>query len=188
MHEVFTETRKASAKMFGSTICIDDCHQLWYIKDNRNEPIFRFDELVGFTLFEDRHILGRGNAWGRDSFPSIVDNDKPRYINSSTQKIGAPLQTICLEIEIVNIYWQKLKISFDVPMVIDNDINHFIMDYNKKIAEIEQFTQALMSFFPAISLNGLSACDELIKFKQLLKIGTITQEEYNQMKNELLNK
>ena len=73
-------------------------------------------------------------------------------------------------------------------MVIDNDINHFIMDYNKKIAEIEQFTQALMSFFPAISLNGLSACDELIKFKQLLKIGTITQEEYNQMKNELLNK
>ena len=38
-----------------------------------------------------------------------------------------------------------------------------------------------------VSLSSSSSADELLKFKQLLDMGAITQEEYNKKKSEILN-
>jgi hypothetical protein len=188
-HEDFIVTRKVSTGRFDKTICIDDNRQLWYVGEFGNEPIFRFDELEGFTLLEDRHILECGSSHGMDSFTNIVDtgwmgnlsqpvpkhgdsliriagsnwiyNNKPSNnissnnassINMPEQKIEAPVHIIRLEINLANIYWQKLKLNFDAPEVVDNDIDRFIIDYRSKIEEIQEFTQALMSFFSRTQL------------------------------------
>lgn len=38
------------------------------------------------------------------------------------------------------------------------------------------------------SNNNFSLADELLKLKQLLDIGVLTQEEFDEQKNKLLNK
>ena len=40
---------------------------------------------------------------------------------------------------------------------------------------------------PESSTNSISAADEIMKFKQLLDGGIITQEEFNEKKKQLLN-
>jgi hypothetical protein len=190
MHAGFVETRKASCEMRNRTICIDDVHRLWYIKDKVNEPIFRFVDLMGFTLLEDSHILQRGNAKGIETFPSIVESeelddlihpaqklngllmcksykDKASINNSYEQKIKGLVKTIRLEIEVNNIYWQKLKLNFNAPDVIDHDINRFIIDYRSKLAEIQEIAQSLMTLFPKELVNNMSYADELMKIQQL---------------------
>jgi hypothetical protein len=199
LHEEFTVTRKISTGIFGKTVCIDDKQQLWFVGEFGNEPIFRFKELEGFTLFEDRHILECGSSHGMDLFTSIVDagrlgnlsqpeqefgdsliriagsnwiyNNKPSKntssintsgINTPEQKTEAPVHMIRLEINLANLYWQKLKLNFAAPEVVDNDITRFIIDYRSKLEEIEEITQALMSFFLSDSNSGIFISDKMV--------------------------
>jgi hypothetical protein len=160
LHKNFTETRSASTGLFGRTICIDDSQQLWYIKGCGNEPIFRFHELVRYTLLEDNHIIERGSLGGRKTNPSIVmdgvlgelkhqhtRNNRRGSYASLEEKIEAPVQTIWLEIEVDNIYWNKRKLRFNAPDVVDNDITRYVMDYTINLTKIRELTQAITSFF-----------------------------------------
>jgi hypothetical protein len=69
---------------------------------------------------------------------------------------------IRLEINLANLYWQKLKLKFDAPEVVDNDITRFIMDYRSKLEEIEEITQALMSFYLSDSNSGIFISDKMV--------------------------
>lgn len=87
---------------------------------------------------------------------------------------------------------------FSAPGLFDNDMRRFYADYQNKLVEVREFTDALFSFFPASPASQntaapraaaapFSAADELKKFKDLLDIGAITQVEFDQKKRELLN-
>ena len=127
---------------------------------------------------------------------------------SAEPSIPAPVRTLCLEIAVNNIYWKNLEITFSPPSVFDNDLRRFYVDYQNKLSEAAEFTQALFSFFPnqgfsnqAFPANGaaanlsapgvqtavISVADELRKFKDLLDMNAITQAEFDQKKKELLN-
>lgn len=217
LHSAFCESRKVSTGMFGSTICIDDEQKLWYIAEGENSPIFRFDELTSYLLREDNSPIERGAAGGRQTYPGILQNRALYDITDSMQRLGdslgringsrnntasashpaeqqmqAPIRNVVLEIEVSNTYWKERMLTFGAPGLFDNDIRRFYVDYQNKLAEINEFTQALFSFFPGkpavnTAAAGISVADELKKFKELLDMGAITQSEFDLKKKELLN-
>lgn len=180
IHENFNQSRKAGTGLFGRTICINDNRQLWYIKECGNEPIFRFDEVVSYTLLEDRHVIERGSANGVETYPSIVENWGMGVI------ANPPIHAIWLEIDVQNVYWNHLKLRFNAPCVIDNNMRRYVIDYQNYLTEIRELTQAISSFFPDLSSEESSSDNELNIFIDLMNIGVITQDEYIQMKKELL--
>lgn len=181
LHKIFTQTRKASTGILGTTICIDDNKQLWYIADCGNEPIFMFDELVSFTLLEDNHILERGSLRGIDTFSSILDGQwNGRNIRKAPEKkIEPPVHTVWLEIEVDNIYWNKFRLRFDSPSIVDNDFNRFVLDYNRFLAEVDRLLQAITTFFPQQSVYKLSIDGYLVKMVTAASDETdLYEEEY----------
>lgn len=50
-----------------------------------------------------------------------------------------------------------------------------------------QFQKQTQEQLPTVADNNISVADEIKKFKELLDIGAITEDEYNSKKTELLN-
>ena len=223
LHSTFSESRKISTGLFGSAVCIDDANRLWYITTGENSPIYHFDDLLSYTLLENANTLESATPKGRQVFHGVLENRSMFDINDSMQRfnntlqnmngqnrntgangsrpaeqqIPAPVHTLCLKLNVENPYWKNLEIIFSVPGVFDNDLRRFYVDYQNKLAEAGEFTQAFFSFFPdqtSSSNQGIShapsaafsVADELKKFKELLDVGAISQVEFDQKKKELL--
>ena len=233
LHTTFSESRKVSSGFFGSAICIDDTNRLWYIAVGENSPIYHFEDLVSYSLLENGSTIESASPKGKQVFHGVLENRSMYDIADSMQRFGnklqnlngqnrnttsgntpaeqpipAPVHSLSLKIAVDNIYWKNLEITFSAPAVFDNDLRRFYVDYQNKLSEIAEFTQALFSFFPdhsssnqAYPANGaaanqtapgvqtavISVADELRKFKDLLDMNAITQAEFDQKKKELLN-
>jgi len=228
LHATFSESRKVSSGFFGSAISIDDTNRLWYISVGENSPIYHFDDLVSYSLLENGSTIESASAKGKQLFHGVLENRSMYDIADSMQRFGntlqnmsgqnkngaagsrpaeppipAPVHSLSLKIAVNNIYWKNLEITFSAPAVFDNDLRRFYVDYQNKLSEVAEFTQALFSFFPNQSFpaNGsesnqmasrtqaptISVADELKKFKELLDMNAITQAEFDQKKKELLN-
>jgi hypothetical protein len=92
--------------------------------------------------------------------------------------------------------WTKGYILFTVPgsvetrgdpimAVMDENAVMFDSANNDAALEIKNTTEKLMSQYARIATN-FSPADELKKFKQLLDDGTISKEEFEQKKKQLL--
>jgi len=226
MHTAFTETRKVSTGFFGSAISIDDEKKQWFIASGENAPIFHFSDLKSYVLREDNIPIERANAGEKNTFPGIIDTrmmfdladsmSAQRFGNSTQHvnpqirtnaaagnrpaevRLEPPVRNIVLDVDVSNIYWKDLSISFSAPGLFDNDMRRFYVDYQNKLVEVREFTDALFSFFPVSPASQntaaprsaaapFSVADELKKFKDLLDMGAITQVEFDQKKRELLN-
>lgn len=78
------------------------------------------------------------------------------------------------------------------------DENSFTFDTtvisNEKMTEVANYVKTQVdavkkgASIPAVVNNNISVADELLKLKQLLDIGVLTQEEFDKEKNKLLNR
>ena len=68
--------------------------------------------------------------------------------------------------------------------------NTFVFDTNEKMNEVAEYIRARVSGHKqsnqSVLPNSISAADEIKKFKELLDIGAITQEEFDMKKKQLL--
>ena len=74
-----------------------------------------------------------------------------------------------------------------ITRVIENISNvtiQFFTDVVKELMEIDR----MKNLNPIQIVNNNSIADELIKYKQLLESGVLTQEEFDKIKKEILNK
>lgn len=119
------------------------------------------------------------------------DNDKER------PKIKAPINTFYLEYTVSNKYWKCVKHNFGAPSLINDNINGFLQNYAIAKAIVEEASQALLTLFPGTSTisgdrtntdNGVSnLVEDLKKFKDLLDMNIITQEEFDAKKKKILD-
>ena len=58
-------------------------------------------------------------------------------------------------------------------------------EYAKQVADFVE-SKIMESNTPDVTQQATSAADELIKFKNLLDMGVISQEDFDKKKNELL--
>ena len=200
--EQLNETNKAIdnfiiSKNLGNYIYFDEKNKKWTIpqglikKTINSNKIFSYNDVLSYELIEDGNSISKGGV-GRAIVGGTLFGGIGAIVGGST---GHKQKQTCTKLQI--------KITLNN---VDNPTEYitFISAETKKDSSVYKnsysVAQQILSMLEIIcnskldnsqenknNNSELSAVDEIKKYKELLDIGAITQEEYEKKKKELLN-
>lgn len=158
-----------------------------------SEQCFPYSELINFELNEDgetvtkggmgRAVVGGALFGGTGAIVGGVTGKRKNNTIATSMYIRVSLKNKWLNhhtIQLLNIETKKNGIVYKTAK--DNA--------DKIISMLEMITssqESLVEATPSSVSSPTTAADEILKYKQLLDIGAISQEEYDAKKKELLN-
>ena len=186
----FTPTHKE-----GGYIWFDDNNKWFVIPKGAISPkidrshIFDYSEILNFEVLEDGNSITKGGL-GKAIVGGAIFGLAGAIAGGTSKKT----KQICNKLEI------KLTTkNIDEPVIYINLINTETKKNGFVYKTASKSVQNILSKFQII-LNqqsedknipcdkfNISVADEIKKYKELLDMGVITQEEFNQKKSELLN-
>lgn len=180
-----------------SVFRIDKNQKLWYasFKTDVNPPLFRYDEIIDYELSEDGNTVTKGGIGSAMVGGALFGGVGAVVGGIHGKKSQTQIKSINLHISLSNPYVQSLDIEFVVPgmKVMSGDYLHkkykttannviALLDGMCREVEAEQQKPA-----PAAApASAHSVADEIMKYKQLLDCGAITEEEFKAKKKQLL--
>ena len=131
-----------------------------------------------------------------------MNGDDNRSYNR-TVDIVEPFKRFYVEITFNHPYWQTLRCDMDGPTFSNErpSISEYLSDYSNSIRELETLITAIktIAFPAAVEINGdytapqpqfsnphSDPTEEIVKYKNLLQQGIITEEEFSAKKKQLL--
>ena len=175
-------------------IRVDDEKNLWYIDANKyycknpqiNPEIFRFDEIIDYELSEDGETVSKGGI-GSAIAGGMLFGDVGAVVGGVTgkKKTKTVIDSMKLRVSLRNQYRTSLSIEFVKPGLTCKTGSMIYNDCKRAAEEV----MALFDRMCAISTTAVepsNGADEILKFKQLLDCGAITQEEYDAKKKQIL--
>jgi hypothetical protein len=179
-------------KVIGNFIQFDDINKKIAIPKTsltgkiRDMQIFDYSSIVEFELLEDGNSLDKGGV-GRAIVGGALFGGVGAVVGATT---GHKKKNTCSKLQI------KITLNnMNTPVVYIN----FIQNETRKDGMIYKLTypkaQEALSVLNIItqsekqenpSFDNISAADEILKFKQLLDAGIITEEEFNLKRKQLL--
>lgn len=186
-------TRKKIVENFSSTKSVDT-----YIQVDENnksfkigKDIFSYENLLSFELLEDGQSITKGGL-GRAVAGGLLFGGVGAIVGGVTG--GKKSKGICnsmkLRISLKNAHTDVVYINF---ILTETKTNGFIYkaaqdSAQKCITALETISDINQSALnqPVYAPQSVSSADEIVKFKNLLDQGIITQEEFDAKKKELL--
>ena len=169
----------------------------WYYtfhKIEKNPPIFDYEEIIDYQLTEDGEQIASGGLGSAvaggvmfDGVGAIVGS------NIASKRSKSVVRSMRLYISLKNQYVNQIQIEF-LPMgetkkgslvyqTHKKEANNVISFLNNMCAKAAaEKTLAANSAQP----SAVSSADEILKFKNLLDSGIISQEEFDAKKKQLL--
>lgn len=184
-----------ATKKIGTHMEIDEDQKKWLIPDGmfggkKNPNIYNFNDIADFELLEDGESIAKGGL-GRAVAGGILFGGVGAIVGGVTG--GKKSKSICTSLKI------KITLNNISKPVVYID---FIKASTKKDSIIYKSmfksAQECLSVLQLISNNGqevpqennatsaISEADEILKFKNLLDNGIITQDEFDAKKKQLL--
>lgn len=158
-----------------------------YESDTRNQINLMTPEINRFRMerrnFEDN--LRRMSPEQREA----QENNGPTFA------LSEPFQRFYVELYFDHPYWTEKTFEMDGPRFDETepDTSVYLGDYRAKLDTVRCLVEELMAFaFPgaghpsAPASTAMDAADALIRFKELLDMGVITEEEFAAKKRQLL--
>ncbi|MEG1999354.1 MAG: SHOCT domain-containing protein [Bacteroidales bacterium] len=194
MVDGFTPTRIVE---YDHEAVIDDTKQLFYIKEWTvdNPPVFRFEDISGFNIELGFHTV---ESWSRGmtrvpfqpvqlgvmgGVAALAEafSDKEKDSEYETLKVTLKVNTPYLhEYELCN-----LSVSGEGRVAFANDIALEMAKVNIICNLIVSLTEGTLVGDDRQS-PATDPADDIVKYKNLLDSGIITQEEFDQKKKQLL--
>lgn len=175
----------------GNTVIrVDDEKKLWYtdLKKyySKNPEIFRFDEIIDYELSEDGDTVSKGGI-GSAIAGGMLFGDVGAVVGGVTGKkrTKTVIESMKLRVSLRNPYTTSLSMEF-IKSALTCKTGGII--YNDCKREAEEVI-ALFDYMCDITAKAAApsyGADEIMKFKQLLDCGAITQEEYAAKKKQIL--
>lgn len=179
----------------GKYIWFDDKHK-WFLFPQGtfsakidNCYVFKYDEIVDFEVLEDGTSVTKGGL-GKALVGGAIFGLAGAIAGATSKKT----KEICnkLEVKITTrnqdrpvVYLNLINTEFNKNGILYKQIFKCVQDILSKfqiiIDEIEQDKKIIKE------TSSNSVADEIKKFKELLDMGAITQEEYDEKKKELLS-
>ncbi len=158
--------------------------------DTDNPPVFQFDELISYELRMDSNVVEYFRKG--DAAPQIIPTvyRPPVIIKDEDEKPQNEMTAFSLILYLSNPCWDKIESNAGTVSA-----RHFSMqgEINSHLSKLSMITMALRDMMGGNGVaNGSpksnvdSTADDLIKFKQLLDGGIITQAEFDAKKKQLL--
>ena len=191
-HNSFTPNRQISAA-FG-TVQIDDSKNLWsYSVDKKmdNPPIFSFSDIVDYELTEDGETITKGGV-GSAAVGGLLFGSTGAVVGGLTgsKKTKTVVKSIRIRVSLQNKYTKKIEFEF-IPFGTEYKVGSMTYDLYKDEARsllslLDSMCEQAAQSLAAQPQTAFSEADEIMKFKQLLDSGIITEEEFQAKKKQLL--
>lgn len=183
---------------------IDESRRKWTIPQGilRNEinqtKIYNYTDIIDFELIEDGNSISKGGV-GRAIVGGVLFGGVGAIVGGTTGhknkktctrlQVKIALNNMNKPVEYINLINKETKKSgsryksaFDIAQQIMS-LLQVICENNKTLCEPEIQNQVLLN----VEQIKTSNIDEIKKYKELLDMGVISQEEFNIKKKELLN-
>ena len=189
--ETFTIT-----KDFGSYIKFDENNKKWCIPDTafgklKNPIIYSFDDIIGYELLEDGDSIIKSGA-GKALAGGLVFGLGGAIVGAAGKR---KTKSTCTRLQI------KIVLNdISTPNVFINLITTETKKQSIMYQSSYKTAQNILSVLQIISESNISQqevvqqqnstnsiADEIMKFKELLDQGIITQDEFDAKKKQLLN-
>lgn len=174
---------------------VDDSQKLWYydLKNAINPALFRFDEIIDYDLSEDGEMITKGGV-GKAVAGGLMFGGVGAIVGGATakKKTQNVVKHLKLHITLANKYTKSLTVEF-IPALTECKsgsitYNLYRKDADNVIAMLDNMCRQVeadqnIQSTPSVPVSG---ADEIMKYKQLLDCGAITQEEFDAKKKQLL--
>lgn len=180
--QAFSPTKK-----IGSYLQIDDTHKAF----KAGGSIFEFSNLLNFELLEDGETITKGGL-GRAVAGGLMFGGVGAIVGGVTggKKSKGVCNSMRLKITLRNCHCSMVYIPF---IMTETKTKSFVYKAAQSSAQeclsaLQIISDSYQSELGEQTANqsGVSAADEIVKFKQLLDAGVITQEEFDTKKQQLL--
>lgn len=167
--------------------------KLWYStleKKPRNPPLYRFDEIVDYEFTEDGEVVTKGGL-GNAVAGGLLFGVAGAVIGGITSKRTSKkeISSMKVTISLSNPYHSMVSTEFipsGLTYKVDEPMYKF---YKQQVDSLVSFIQNIQTRAKSTNNSDIvsqSIADEILKFKNLLDIGAITQDEYEEKKKQLL--
>lgn len=174
---------------------VDDNQKLWYydLQNAENPALFRFDEIIDYDLSEDGEMITKGGI-GKAAVGGLLFGGVGAVVGGATAKRKTQniVKHLKLHISLSNKYTKALTVEF-IPALTECKAGGILYNtYRKNADEVIALLENMCRQVEAknnISVPAVqpsSSADEILKYKQLLDCGAITQEEFDLKKKQLL--
>ena len=191
-----------TTKQIGQYIYIDEEKQQWVIpkgtftKKIDNSTIYDYSDIVDFELLEDGNSVSKGGL-GRAVAGGLLFGGVGAIVGGVTggKKSKQTCTSLKIKITVNDLRNPVIYINFIVAEVKKQSLlytsSYSIAQEIMSILQVMCETQKVKALQATQEVNtqteSISVADEIKKFKDLLDMGAITQEEFEYKKKELLN-
>lgn len=184
----FNETDNA-----GLYLKIDDNNKTWIVpmKKNyveRNVTVFKFDEIIDYEQIEDGETLTKGGL-GSAVIGGALLGGVGAVVGGVTgkKKSKTVVNQMYIRISLNNKYVKQVTIKLIEAEVKKNGFTYNLCkDSANKIISLLDYMSNQTQNVINNSNNTSSSADEILKFKNLLDGGIISEDEFNAKKKQLL--
>lgn len=180
-------------KKIGSYLLIDEKNKKWrigYFQNSKN-IIYSYSDILGVELLEDDENILMNGGVGRAVVGGTIFGGVGAVVGAATgsKKIKKTCNSLKIKITTNNISNPTEYITFVKIKTLKSSFA-----YKQAYTNAHNCISALQIMMKDTATNNteiasqLSPADELLKFKNLLDSGAITQEEFDAQKTKLLNK
>ncbi|MEN2467987.1 SHOCT domain-containing protein [Ornithinibacillus sp. JPR2-1] len=179
--EVFNAT-----KYIGKFIEFDDDNKLIMISPKKKPRIYRYKDISSFELLENGESVTKGGL-GRALVGGALFGGAGAVVGGVTAKRKNKEIVDSLRIKIS---LKDINVSSDYIDFLDKKVKKGSFVYKDSYNKVQECLSTLQYICDyeeqAAEQSSNSPADEILKFKNLLDAGAITEEEYNAKKKELL--
>lgn len=150
---------------------------------NRKQVVFKYKDLLGYTPIFEGGKIKKHHGIARAAVGGLLAGPIGALVGAGTGgKEYESLKRLGFMLQLSNNESIKL-LMLDSETKVDSFVGKDAMDsYNQLTNKFNQ----ILSDNTTIQNNSISPADEILKFKNLLDNGIITQEEFDKKKIELL--
>lgn len=166
---------------------VDENNKIWGVPCFSTHIFFTYDDIVSFELIENGNAVTKGGIGGAVVGGALFGG-VGAVVGSvaGKKKTSQEITQYCIKIITRNVVCPEVYINFLIAGKVKSD-SFVYKSYAATAQRVLTMLTLMMDEQQAPSTNtGISEADEILKYKQLLDDGAITQEEYGAKKKQLL--
>lgn len=169
---------------------IDSNHQLWKTSSAKN-VVFSYSDILDFELLENGEAITKSGL-GSAVVGGVLFGGVGAVVGSTVGKKQTKREITEYRIKITtnNLYYPSLYINFLTSGKVKEGsvLYNLNVDSAQKILSVlTQITNSVSNSTSQIQVQNFSVADEILKLKQLLDAGILTETEFENQKKQILN-
>lgn len=193
-------------KNIGKYFSLDNRGKNFKIKDD--DTSYKFSDLVNYELCEDNSTIQKGGV-GRAIVGGVLFGEVGAIVGAQTRKSQNVVGSLYIRLTLKSVGMKTItfinsptdkngyiyrtarrsadKVMSELELIMSENQNIANQTSSQSQYEPQLASSPVHQPIP-IGQPQISVADELLKLKQLLDMGVLTQEEFDQQKQKLLNK